>query len=313
MTAHLEALRRIAAYAVIRDETQRVLLVRGSVLSATPGIWSLPGGAVAHGEHPNETVVRETAAESGLSVAVTGLKDVLADVRALPRRGVTIHTDRVIYSARVRGGALRDRSGQPTDLVRWVDMDEARSLSMRPFTSTALGLQAGEEEAPEEVPEFPSFHAEPGPDGLHRAQRFAAYAVATDSRERVLLTRIAPNYPGAGRWHLPGGGTDYGEQPGAALIRELVEETGQRGRLVALLGVASHRDPASLGPEGYPIDWHGVRAFYRVQVDRATTPRVNDRGGSTCEARWVPASKLHALGPDEMTEVTAEAMRAAFP
>ena len=72
-----------------------------------------------------------------------------------------------------------------------------------------------------------------------------------------------------GCWHLPGGGTDYGEQPGAALIRELVEETGQRGRLVELLGVASHRDAASLGPEGYPIDWHGVRAFYRVMVDRA--------------------------------------------
>ncbi|HCU50482.1 MAG TPA: NUDIX hydrolase, partial [Micromonosporaceae bacterium] len=74
-----EALRRIAAYAVITDESQQVLLVRASPLSGTPGIWSLPGGAVAHGEHPNETVVRETAAESGLSVAVTGLKDVLAD------------------------------------------------------------------------------------------------------------------------------------------------------------------------------------------------------------------------------------------
>ncbi|MGK5523326.1 NUDIX hydrolase, partial [Micromonospora sp. URMC 107] len=81
-----------------------------------------------------------------------------------------------------------------------------------------------------------------------------------------LLTRVSDGYPGAGCWHLPGGGTDYGEQPGAALIRELVEETGQNGRLVELLGVASHRDAASLGPEGYPIDWHGVRAFYRVVV-----------------------------------------------
>ena len=121
---------------------------------------------------------------------------------------------------------------------------------------------------PDEAPEFPSFYAVPGPDGLHRAQRFAAYAVATDPAGRVLLTRISDGYPGAGCWHLPGGGTDYGEQPGAALIRELVEETGQAGRLVELLGVASHRDAASLGPEGYPIDWHGVRAFYRVVVDQ---------------------------------------------
>jgi 8-oxo-dGTP diphosphatase len=309
----MEALRRIAAYAVITDEARKVLLVRASDLSGTPGSWSLPGGAVAHGEHPNETVVRETAAETGLSIAVAGLSDVLADMRALPHRGVTIHTDRVIYTARIRGGSLRDRVNQPTDLARWFSLDEMRELALRQFTAVALGLPATQERRPDEVPDFPSFHAAPGPDGLHRAQRFAAYAVATDRQRRVLLTRVAPNYPGAGRWHLPGGGTDYGEQPGAALIRELAEETGQRGRLVELLGVASHRDPASLGPEGYPIDWHGVRAFYRVQVDRATRPRVHDRGGSTSEACWMPVAEVAALDPEEITEVTAEAMRAAFP
>ncbi|HEX6683801.1 MAG TPA: NUDIX domain-containing protein [Candidatus Limnocylindrales bacterium] len=309
----MEALRRIAAYAVITDACQKVLLVRASELSGTPGAWSLPGGAVSHGEHPNETVVRETAAETGLSIAVRGLSDVLADMRSLPHRGVMLHTDRVIYTAGVRGGSLRPRVGQPTDLAQWVSLDEMAELPLRRFTAVALGLPATEEQVPDEVPDFPSFHAAPGPDGLHRAQRFAAYAVATDRQRRVLLTRVAPNYPGAGRWHLPGGGTDYGEQPGAALIRELAEETGQRGRLVELLGVASHRDPASLGPEGYPIDWHGVRAFYRVQVDRATRPRVHDHGGSTAEACWMPVAEAAALEADEITEVTAEALRAAFP
>src|SRR5690606_7674139 len=145
--------------------------------------------------------------------------------------------------------------------VRWYSLAEAKELPLRPFTALALGLPpAVVDIQPDEPPEFPSFHAVPGPDGLHRAQRFAAYAVATDPDGRVLLTRIADGYPGAGRWHLPGGGTDFGEQPGEALLRELVEESGQRGRLVELLGVASHRDAASLGPEGYPIDWHGVRA-----------------------------------------------------
>ena len=309
----MEALRRIAAYAVLRDETQKVLLVRASQLSGTPGSWSLPGGAVAHGEHPNETVIRETAAETGLSIAVRGLSDVVADVRALPHRGVMLHTDRVIYTAGIRGGSLRPRVDQPTDLAQWFSRDEMSELPLRRFTAVALGLPPTEEQRPDEVPDFPSFHAAPGPDGLHRAQRFAAYAVATDRQRRVLLTRVAPNYPGAGRWHLPGGGTDYGEQPGAALIRELAEETGQRGRLIELLGVASHRDPASLGPEGYPIDWHGVRAFYRVQVDRATRPRVHDHGGSTSEARWVPMAEAAKLPDEEITEVTAEALRAAFP
>jgi len=312
VTPALEPLRRIAAYAVSTDDGGRVLLVRASTRSGTPGVWSLPGGAVDHGEDPNHTVVRETAAETGLSVAVTGLRDVLADMRSLPHRGVTIHTDRLIYSVSIRGGNLVDRVGHPTDLARWHTLEEAERLKLRPFTAAALGLSAASADLrPEEAPDFPSFHAYPGPDGLHRAQRFAAYAIATDPQDNLLLTRIAPGYPGEGRWHLPGGGTDYGEQPGPALIRELVEETGQEGRLIELLGVASHRDAASLGPEGYPIDWHGVRAFYRVVVDKPTEVSVKDVGGSTSEARWMALGQVALLGEDEVTEVTAEALRKA--
>jgi ADP-ribose pyrophosphatase YjhB (NUDIX family) len=230
-------------------------------------------------------------------------------MRALPGRGLTIHTDRLIYGVTIRGGALRDRIGQPTDLARWVTRDEAARLPLRPFTASALGLPAAPIDLrPDGVPDVPSFYAVPGPDGLHRAQRFAAYAVATDRGGRVLLTRIADGYPGAGCWHLPGGGTDFGEQPGVALIRELVEESGQRGKIVELMGVASHRDAASLGPEGYPIDWHGVRAFYRVNVSRSTRPKIYDVGGSTVEARWFAPEELNELA---LTEITEEALEAA--
>jgi 8-oxo-dGTP diphosphatase len=312
VTPALEPLRRIAAYAVATDPQGRVLLVRASTRSGTPGVWSLPGGAVDHGEDPNHTVVRETAAETGLSVAVTGLRDVLADMRSLPHKGVTIHTDRLIYEVSIRGGNIFDRVGQPTDLARWHTLEEAEKLRLRPFTAAALGLSgASADLRPEEVPDFPSFYAVAGPDGLHRAQRFAAYAIATDPDDRLLLTRIAPGYPGAGCWHLPGGGTDYGEQPGTALIRELVEETGQEGRLISLLGVASHRDAASLGPEGYPIDWHGVRAFYRVLVDAPTEVIVKDVGGSTSEACWMALAEVAELPAESLTEVTAEALKAA--
>ena len=173
-------------------------------------------------------------------------------MRALPHRGVTIHTDRLSTQVAVRGGTLRDRVGQPTDLARWYTLERGRAACRcgRSPPPPSACRRRSVDLRPDEAPDFPSFYAVPGPDGLHRAQRFAAYAVATDPADRVLLTRIAPGYPGAGCWHLPGGGTDYGEQPGAALIRELVEETGQHGRLVELLGVASHRDAASLGPGG---------------------------------------------------------------
>jgi 8-oxo-dGTP diphosphatase len=309
VTPALEPLRRIAAYGLCTDADDRVLVVRASPRSGTPGVWSLPGGAVDHGENPFDTVVRETAAETGLSVSVGGLRDVLADLRALPGRGIMLHTDRLIYEVSIRGGSLRDRIGQPTDLARWLTVAELAALPLRPFTASALALPpAPVDLRPDEPPELPSFYAVPGPDGLHRAQRFAAYAVATDRQGRFLLTRIADGYPGGGHWHLPGGGTEYGEQPGIALIRELAEETGQDGELVELLGVASHRDAASLGPEGYPIDWHGVRAFYRVSVARPTRPTVLDAGGSTAEARWFLPDELAGL---PVTEVTAEALHQA--
>jgi hypothetical protein len=69
--------------------------------------------------------------------------------------------------------------------------------------------------------------------------------------------------------------------------------------------VASHRDAASLGPEGYPIDWHGVRAFYRVAVELASDPTVHDVGGSTAEARWFSRREVEGL---ELTEVTEEVL-----
>jgi ADP-ribose pyrophosphatase YjhB (NUDIX family) len=302
----LEPLRRIASYAVCSDGSERVLLVRGSASSGTPGTWSLPGGAVDHGEPPSDTVVRETAAETGLSVTASRLQDVLTDVRALPHRGMTIHTDRLIYRARLRGGSLIERTGQPTDLARWYTLSEAKTLPLRPFTAAALGLPTGAVDPfPDRPPELPSFLAVRGKDGLHRAQRFAAYAVATDPARRLLLTQIAAGFPGAGQWHLPGGGTDFGEQPPVALLRELAEESGQQGRVEELLGVASHRDAASLGPEGYPIDWHGVRAFYRVTVDRPTEPRVAEQGGSTARAGWFTRVALARL---PLTEAAAEAL-----
>jgi 8-oxo-dGTP diphosphatase len=323
----LAPVRRIAAYAVVSRPapaatasgaaaaadlaadalTQEFLLVRNSDRSGTPGVWSLPGGAIDHGEHPNDTAIRETAAETGLSIALTGLRDVLADMRALPHRGVTIHTDRLVYSGRVRGGSVRERHDQSTDLVRWVPLAEAKELLLRPFTAIALGLAPADVDLrPDEVPDFPSFHIAEGPDGLHRTQRFAAYAVATDKHDRVLLTRVSPGYPGEGRWHLPGGGTDHGETPEAALARELAEETAQQGRIVGLLGISNHHDPAAVGPEGVPMDWHVVRVLFRVAVDAPTEPVVTEAaGGSTEAAGWFTAAEAAGL---RLTQVARQAV-----
>jgi 8-oxo-dGTP diphosphatase len=302
-----EPLRRVAAYAVCSDDADRVLLVRESARSGTPGVWTLPGGGVLHGEHPERTVAREAADEAGVSMSLDELADVVADVRVLPSGDLTLHTDRLIYTA-IGDGPLGRPASPKVDEARWVTLDEAASMQLRPFAANALKLPLSAIDLPpEQLPDLPSFLITEHPDGLRRVQRFAAYAVVHDPLGQVLLTRIADGYPGGGRWHLPGGGTDFGEQPGEALLRELAEETGQAGRILALLGVASHHEPAQVGPEGFPIDWHGVRAYYDVAVDETRHSKVVEVGGSTAEARWFGLPELTAL---PLTEVTEEALAA---
>jgi ADP-ribose pyrophosphatase YjhB (NUDIX family) len=141
---------------------------------------------------------------------------------------------------------------------------------------------------------------------LPKGQRFAAYGVVTDPAGRLLLTQIASGFPGAGRWHLPGGGTDVGEQPAEALVRELYEETGQRGEIVGLLGVTHRRSHGLVGPEGYPMNWHAVRALYRVHVPEPSVPSVTEAaGGSTATAAWFDPAEVPGLATTEVVQWAA--------
>lgn len=294
--------RCIAAYGLCRDDAGRVLLVRG----IGSGRWLPPGGRVRQGEHPAHTVVREAAERTGLTVRVTRLRSVVADVVALPE--VTVHIDRISYDVEVPDGTLGDDVRGTTDRARWVSQGDLERLPLVPFAAEALGVPEAAALATQPVDADVGDLDEPEPvePGVRRGQRFAAYGLVTDPAGRVLLTRIARGYPGAGRWHLPGGGTEFGEQPAAALLRELAEETAQVGTVSDLLTVSHLHNPRALGPEGQPIDWHTVRALYRVRVETPTVARVTEAaGGSTAAAAWFTRAQAARL---PLTGIAASAL-----
>ncbi|ROT34245.1 NUDIX hydrolase [Micromonospora sp. HM5-17] len=301
--------RRIGAYGLCRDGA-RVLLVRGSPASPFPGYWQLPGGTVAHGEHPTDALLRAFHEETGLTVTPSGLRAAVADVARLaaPAGPVAEHTDRIVYDVTVTGGTLRPEAAGGSDAVAWFAPEDLTGLPLMPFTAELLGRPV--RALPEGGPP-PVAAAEPPVD---RRQRFAAYGLVTDPDDRILLTLIADGYPGAGRWHLPGGGTDHGEQPATALLRELVEETGQLGRVSDLLYVSHRHSRAEYGPEGRPLDWHGVRVIYRVVVESPTEARVTEAaGGSTADAGWFRLSDAAALPRTEVVNAALALARGESP
>jgi 8-oxo-dGTP diphosphatase len=285
-------IRRVGAYGICRDADGRVLLARNSGLSEFPGQWTLPGGGVEQGEHPDRAVVREFAEETGLSVRIDRLRTVTADVMRLPA-GPLEHTDRLVYDVSIVGGTLRAEAEGTTDLVEWVAPADLTARPLMPFTAYLLDLA---DSPPPATSSFEEPLARP-----ERVQRFGAYAAATDPDRRILLTQISAGYGGAGLWHVPGGGTDHGETPEQALHRELYEETSQKGRVTGLLGVSHRYDPAALGPEKRPIDWHTIRVLYRVEID-APSPAVvtEEAGGSTSQAAWFTLGEIDRL---ELTEL----------
>jgi ADP-ribose pyrophosphatase YjhB (NUDIX family) len=312
--------RRIGAYGVCFDPEGRVLLARLSSDTTQPGRWLLPGGGVEHGEHPVTAVVREIQEETGLLVRVRGPRDVRQDV-VVDRRGALVHHDRLIFDVELTGGELRDELAGSTDTAAWFGPDELAALPLLPFVAATLGVtpdptyadaDRAEIAAADAAAEIATDDAAGGrpPAGAvpSRFQRFAAYGLVTDPAGRVLLSRIAPGYPGGGRWHLPGGGTDHGEDAATGLLREMYEETGQRGRVTSLLTVSHRYGGRAVGPEGVPIDWHGVRVVFRVLVDEPTTAVVTEGpGGSTAEAGWFSVAETRRL---PLTDIAQESIAA---
>jgi ADP-ribose pyrophosphatase YjhB (NUDIX family) len=211
--------------------------------------------------------------------------------------GERIHRDQIVFEVTRKAEVLAANG--------WFSAEAIGALELTPVARGALGFSPAMADC--DQAQTITWSATPGESSTRR-QRFAAYGFATDPAGNILLTLIAQGYPGAGRWHLPGGGTDFGETAEAGLLREIVEETGQHGEVGPLVSVSHRHQPSVVGPERLAMDWHGIRVIFQVRVAVPTTPVVMDGGGSTAAAAWFSLARAAEL---PLTEVALECVTGA--
>ena len=119
-------------------------------------------------------------------------------------------------------------------------------------------------------------------------QRIAAYGLVRDTDGRLLLARAAPSLTLRGRWFLPGGGVQHGENPPDSLRREIKEESGLKVSVGPLFEVLS--DVRTI-PDGTSL--HTVRLVYEVESWEGTLRPEAD--GTTDAVEWFTLDEVRTL------------------
>ena len=131
---------RLGSYAICLDPEGRILLCRLATNEPEPGAWTLPGGGVDFGEHPDDAVIRELREESGLTGTVAGLEGVFSHLYAGSpyADGADLHFLGVLYRVDVTGGELTDEIDGSTDRCAWFAPDEVGTLRITSVARFAI-------------------------------------------------------------------------------------------------------------------------------------------------------------------------------
>lgn len=135
-----------------------------------------------------------------------------------------------------------------------------------------------------------------GPDGVVREWTVATFVV---HRGRVLLHF----HPKVGLWLPPGGHVEHGELPDEAAVREVLEETGVRCRLVGETGVSVEYPRQLIRPLGIQVEdirpgVQHIDLVYLAVTDDAGA-RIPHALAERDRVGWYAASELPGLGVNE--------------
>ena len=121
---------RLGAYALAIGPHGRILLCRLSADEVEAGAWTLPGGGVEFGEHPEDTVLRELEEESGLTGRIDEMLGIFSHVypRSRAANGADLHFVGVLYRVTPTGGELRDEVDGSTETCAWFAPADLKGL-----------------------------------------------------------------------------------------------------------------------------------------------------------------------------------------
>ena len=149
--------------------------------------------------------------------------------------------------------------------------------------------------------------------------RPAARGLVVDADDRLLLCRLDLPHQDVVVWTAPGGGVEPGEDPVAALHRELDEEVG-----LAVAGSPVHVWHQEVVASGHVVGYDGaVNDYFLVRAD-AFEPRGSfDDDALAAESitcfRWWTSAELAAhdgpevFGPRDLPALFAELLRDGAP
>ena len=135
--------------------------------------------------------------------------------------------------------------------------------------------------------------------------RVGAYVLCRDDSGRILLTRFTtPGHPDHGKWTMPGGRMDWGEQARDTASREMLEETGLTATLGDVAGVFSRWYTAGESVLGEPGHLACI-VFYASEPSGELLGEF-DSDDTTDAVQWVSVADLAALPHVELVDFVVE-------
>ena len=144
----LPRIQRVAAYNVCIDDSSRLLMCRLSDITERPGAWTLPGGGINFGEHPEAGALRELNEETGFVgeiVELLAVDSIQRTFRAGDEDETEYHSVRIIYRTRIVGGELRDETDESTDHADWCWREELQSMPLVELGRLGVKLAFGDD------------------------------------------------------------------------------------------------------------------------------------------------------------------------